>query len=107
MSRHSLPDRPHCTCVEVQNIELDEAARRLKCGKRRLSDSLKQIPHQRIGGQRVLCMCELRIAMRLFTVLPAPAVEADTEPDTTAAATVTDLSKCVPSGSKRRRSKTG
>lgn len=63
--------RPHCTCVEVRNFSVETAAERLGCGIRRLTTELRaeKIPHQRIGGKRVLCMCELRIAMRVFTVM--------------------------------------
>lgn len=72
--------RPHCTCTEVQNFSVEAAAERLACRVRRLLEELRadRIPHQKIGDQRVLCPCELLIAMRVFTVA-APTLAPQTD----------------------------
>jgi hypothetical protein len=93
--------RPHCSCEDVQNISTEEAAARLGCRERLLKENLRRIPHMKFGDQRVLCPCELRIAMRLFTVVPAvPAVEAEPADATNA---VTRLRSVKPSGAKRSK----
>jgi hypothetical protein len=93
--------RRHCSCEDVQNISTEEAAARLGCRERLLKENLRKIPHQKFGDQRVLCPCELRIAMRLFTVVPAaPADTAELAGETPA---VTRLRSVRPSGAKRTK----
>lgn len=73
--------RPHCTCTNPQNLSLEEAAGQLKCGERWLLDKLraKAFPHQRCGGIRVMCPCDLLVAMDLCAVEPRQAVAPVTE----------------------------
>lgn len=95
--------RPHCSCEDVQNISVEDAAARLGCRERLLTEHLRKrvIPHQRFGDQRVLCPCELRLAMQIFTVVPvAPAVEAKPADDVPA---ISRLRSVRPSGARGRK----
>ncbi|MFF0092794.1 hypothetical protein ACFYSF_22915 [Streptomyces canus] len=62
--------RPHCTCVEVRNYDYDEAAEKLGCKKRFLQDRISRLPHMRLGESVVFCDCDLRVILRMFTVIP-------------------------------------
>ena len=62
--------REYCTCVEVRNLDYDEAADRLKCNKRWLQDNISRLPHQKYGASAVFCNCELALIQALFTVFP-------------------------------------
>jgi hypothetical protein len=63
--------RTHCTCVTVQNLDYDQAAEKLGCKPRFLQDNISRLPHQKLGEARVFCECDLRLIMRLHTVIPA------------------------------------
>ncbi len=94
--------RPYCTCEDVRNISIEAAAERLGCRERLLRENLSRIHHQRYGDKRVFCPCELRLAMRLFTI--EPVAKAEPKTDTPAP----DLHLISPSRSRRKKhSRTG
>ncbi|MEU1853640.1 hypothetical protein ABZ499_31350 [Streptomyces sp. NPDC019990] len=64
------PIRPHCTCVEVQNYDYDQAAKKLSCKRRFLQDRISRLPHQRLGESVAFCDCDLRVIQRMFAVIP-------------------------------------
>ncbi|OMI41392.1 hypothetical protein SPAR_00989 [Streptomyces sparsogenes DSM 40356] len=67
--------RQHCTCVEVQNLDYDEAAAALKIKRRWLEDNISRLPHQKYGhNPAVFCHCDLRLIMRMRTVIPSEAL---------------------------------
>ncbi|MFE9127713.1 hypothetical protein ACFYOF_20285 [Streptomyces sp. NPDC007148] len=95
--------RPHCSCEQVRNYSVEQAAEKLGCRERLLRDHLKQVPHQKFGDQRVFCECELRLVMAMFTVTPgSAAVEPKAKSETPA---VRQLRQIRPAG--RRRSHAG
>lgn len=63
--------RDYCTCVEVRNYDPQEAADRLKCRVRFLTDNAKKLPHQKIGQSIAFCNCELALIQALYSVMPA------------------------------------
>ncbi|MEW2568425.1 hypothetical protein [Streptomyces sp. NPDC047070] len=103
-----MTERPHCTCVVVQNLSVEEAADRLRCRPRKLTEELrkKRIPHQRIGDQRVLCECELQIARRVFTILPAVPLAEEPQADSDTS-NVTSLKTIKPAAGRRRKTAAG
>jgi len=82
-------ERRHCTCVEVRNYRYEQAAEKLGCTTRFLEDNVQRFVHQRIGGKRVFCECELKLIQRQLTVVPdqaaekAPADDAPATPELT------------------------
>ncbi|MFI9417989.1 hypothetical protein [Streptomyces werraensis] len=62
--------RPHCTCIEVNNVGYDEAARKLGCKARFLQDRIRRLPHQKLGESVAFCDCDLRVIQQMFTVIP-------------------------------------
>ncbi|MGW2075052.1 hypothetical protein ACWCPK_42700 [Streptomyces sp. NPDC001953] len=94
--------RPHCSCERVRNYSVEQAAEKLGCRERLLREHLKEVPHQKFGDQRVLCECELRLVMAMFTVTPGSAVGPSPTSETPA---VRQLRQIRPAG--RRRSHAG
>lgn len=101
--------REYCTCVEVRNYDPDEAAARLKCRVRFLTDNLGKLPHQKIGQSVAFCNCELALIQAMYSVLP-PDVPADTvgeephqhRPAQMAPETVRSLQSIRPAGRRNR-----
>ncbi|PSK52398.1 hypothetical protein B0E38_04724 [Streptomyces sp. 111WW2] len=68
--------RRHCLCVEVRNLDYDEAAAALKIKADWLRDHIGQLPHQKFGrNAAVFCMCDLRLIQAMQTVMPPEAAE--------------------------------
>ncbi|MFF4900545.1 hypothetical protein [Streptomyces sp. NPDC001068] len=101
--------RRHCVCVEVRNLDYDEAAAALKIKRRWLEDNISRLPHQKFGQQAaVFCMCDLRVIQAIQAVLPAdalavinsPAEPAEQDPTTTPP--VLTLRNCKPAQGRKR-----
>jgi hypothetical protein len=66
--------RRHCVCVEVRNLDYDEAAAALKIKRRWLEDNISRLPHQKFGNHApVFCHCDLRLIQAMQAVMPAEA----------------------------------
>jgi hypothetical protein len=101
--------RRHCVCVEVRNLDYDEAAAALKIKRRWLEDNISRLPHQKYGNNpAVFCHCDLRLIQAMQAVMPAdaeavlkPPAEKPAETDTTAPP-VPALAALRPSQGRRR-----
>lgn len=78
--------RRHCVCVEVRNLDYDEAAAALKIKRRWLEDNISRLPHQKFGKHpAVFCHCDLRLIQAMQAVMPADAEAALNPPAETPA----------------------
>lgn len=74
--------REHCVCTEVQNLDYDEAARRLSITRRWLEDHIGKLPHRKFGkNPAVFCMCDLHVINAMQAVIP-PEARAVIQPET-------------------------
>lgn len=101
--------RKHCVCVEVRNLDYDEAAAALKIKTDWLRDNISKLPHQKFGhNPAVFCHCDLRLIQAMKTVMPPEAQEllhppADpAEPTTTATPTPLTLHTAKPAQGRKR-----
>ncbi|MER6976003.1 hypothetical protein [Streptomyces carpinensis] len=83
--------RTHCVCVEVRNLDYDEAAAALKIKRRWLEDNISRLPHQKYGkNEAVFCHCDLRVIQSMYAVLPPEAEAVINPPADEAAAQIPD-----------------